>query len=200
MRKLVLLSFVLCLGLMVYSQPVSAVTIHNALYDWFLSGGTRVTPLSPTGPQYYVGTVTGSAVLEVEEVVYDLGNGLAQYTWNLVHDVPPPGTTGLGVDVFSFHVPSLGATPYYYTENAPPGGSAWTFSAEGGWYVWQAPNTDTNGLGPGEDITFTVYTNTLAWAISAGAVDAGPVVNNERQIYNGGGYWVVSHPTPEPST
>ena len=43
-------------------------------------------------------------------------------------------------------------------------------------------------------------TNTLAWAISAGAVDAGPVVNNERQIYNGGGYWVVSHPTPEPSS
>ncbi len=170
------------------SSPSYAVSLtHDAVYYW-QPGGTIVAQNFPTVTVWKVGYPLGwvsedywditVSLIEVREKSKD--NGVFEYT--VRNDNFPVG-------IYSFHVPSCGIPSIIgHTED-----SGWTFSMDANWFSWTT--TDPVITGGSKDFAIQTY-GSGGYAISTAGVD------DTQEWYDGGGFWVVSHPqpVPEPAT
>ncbi len=207
MKKVLLCLALLVAGFLLCStESWALVPIHEAQYLWYYnqetggSGthGTEIFQVKPTVKNWTIGDVSGDTIAQVREKLFDV-NGIGVFTWTLWNDdvtnilIPEEGITSL-------HILSRGWNPISYT--VPYAGTefAWTFSNDGEYYSWQAPeNMSEAALLAGDSLGgFGVHVNTTRYEISNGRLDW----DNGESIDDGNGFWRLSHPAavPEPGS
>lgn len=186
--KKILLCLVLGFGLALMCSTSSfALTVHDAIYHW-QEGGTIVTQSSPLYTFWKVGNPVGwnggTIDTTVDKIqVHEKAFSDGVFIWTVTNDNYS--------DLYSFHVANVGISNIVST-NVPTG---WSFSYDRNWLTW---TTTSNKIGLHGVNTFTVQTNgTGKYEISTAAVDLDVTHQNWQ---NGGGFWVASHPVPEPAT
>lgn len=215
-RRICLLGLVLAFASLCWLSAASADMIHEAVYYWYDTGGSRWEQTRPEPATVVVGDVSGQQLLKVQEDVYtpDQNEGGPCGSWLFTYHVDafqpgPPGSEDADPMypgnqwVTSFGVPK-GASVLAAQASVVPGSGgavAWDFVATGSHYGWAAPpGSGIDGLSSGVFQLWVMMPPTLqpVWTISSGGVAD---FDTECGPHTG---WIsgwVSHPNvPEPGT
>lgn len=188
--KKIISCLLLALGMVLISSTswATGMLIHDAGYHWKTGGTLVVETTPPPTKNWEVGDPTGADYIQVFEKVFDEGNGIGSFEWNLWNDT-------LTLDpIFSFHVLNPGLVPV--SVYAPP---LWTYSLTdiGGqsYYSWTTTSDPITTTTP-RSRTFGLVVPTTLWGISTAYVDF-----TGGRLESEGGLWVASHPAvPEPTS